>query len=252
LVENAFEPILAFLVLVIAFLYASVGFGGATGYLAVMSLFDIPANMAASTALTLNVIVAGIGFANFSRYGHLQRRLLWPFVITSIPAAFLGGTFQLNQVAYQMLLNVVLFYVAMRLIFSKSKARSEETVTPPPWPIALVVGALLGLISGMLGVGGGIFLSPLILLAGWGTPKQAAASAAGFILLNSLSGLGGRAWSGTLDLGSFGPVFILLGVAGGLSGSYMGAKYLSGRAIRTLLGFILLIAVSRFILVWLG
>jgi uncharacterized protein len=245
-------PFLAGLVLIIAFLYASVGFGGATGYLAVMSLFDIPSTIAASTALSLNVIVSGIAFVNYTRYGHLQVNLLWPFLITSIPAAFVGGTLQVGQVSYQVLLNLVLLYVALRMLLGNSKMTFSQYANPPIWLVAILVGAVLGLLSGILGVGGGIFLAPIILLSGWGSPKHAAASSAGFIFFNSIAGLTGRAWSGTLQFGEHGPLLIVLGIVGGIAGSYLGARHLPGQVIRRLLGLVLLIAVTRFLIVWLG
>jgi uncharacterized protein len=245
-------PLLAGLVLLIAFLYASVGFGGATGYLAVMSLFGIPSTIAASTALSLNVIVSGIAFVNYTRYGHLQINLLWPFLITSIPAAFIGGTLQVGQVAYQVLLNLVLLYVALRMLLGNSNKSYNQYANPPIWTLAILVGAVLGLLSGILGVGGGVFLAPIILLAGWGSPKHAAASSAGFIFLNSIAGLTGRAWGGTLQFGEFGPLLIVLGIVGGIAGSYLGARYLPGQVIRRLLGLVLLIAVTRFLIAWLG
>jgi uncharacterized membrane protein YfcA len=244
-------PLLGGFVLIIAFLYASVGFGGASGYLAVMSLFEIPASIAASTALSLNVVVAGTAFVNYSRKGHLRPRLLWPFVLTSIPAAFLGGTFHLEQLTYQILLNTILFYLGLRLLFAKDQGLSRKPLKIPSWSLALISGVSLGLLSGMLGIGGGVFLSPLILLAGWGDTKQAAASSAGFILLNSISGLAGRASSGTLEYGSLGGILLLLGLVGGLAGSYLGVHYLSHQAIRRILGLVMLIAVVWFLIGWL-
>lgn len=246
------EALLGGLVIGVAFLYASVGFGGGSGYLAVMSLFDIPARIAASTALSLNVIVAGVAFINYERHGHFRARLLWPFALASIPAAFVGGVLPLGQLAYQLLLNAVLLYVALRLLLTNDASLFRRPVQAPSWPVALASGAVLGLLSGMLGIGGGIFLSPLIVLAGWGEPKQAAASSAGFILLNSLSGLAGRALGGGLEFGSSGVLLLVLGAAGGLAGSFLGARYLSGRAVRRLLGVILLVAVARFLWSWLG
>ncbi|OGO33693.1 MAG: hypothetical protein A2Z16_04735 [Chloroflexi bacterium RBG_16_54_18] len=243
---------MAGLVLFIAFLYASVGFGGGSGYLAVMSFFDIAAPIAASTALVLNIAVSGVAFINYTRHGHLRTQLLWPFVIGSIPAAFLGGILPLGQLAYQVLLNSVLLYMGLLLLFVNNKKSEERPVKPPSWPLAFIAGIVLGMLSGMLGIGGGIFLSPLILVAGWGMPKQAAASAAGFILLNSISGLAGRASGGTLIFGSFGGVLVVLGILGGLAGSLLGVRYLSGRAIRRLLGIVLLTAVARFLWAYFG
>lgn len=252
LVIPALSPILAVLVFLVAFLYASVGFGGASGYLAVMSFFDIPATIAASTALSLNTIVSGIAFINYTRYGYLQFKLLWPFLVASIPAAFIGGTLQVGQFFYQALLTLVLLYVALLLLIGNPHPVSNQSLNSPSWPVMLVVGVILGLLSGLLGVGGGIFLSPLILLAGWGLPKHAAASSAGFILFNSMAGLAGRAWGGTLQFADFGVTLVTLGIIGGLAGSYLGVRFYSGQVIRRLLGIVLLIAVARFLYLWLG
>lgn len=245
-------PLLGGLVLGIAFLYASVGFGGASGYLAVMSLFNIPGSIAASTALSLNVVVAGVAFINYARHGHLRQRLLWPFVLTSIPAAFIGGTLKIGQLTYQILLNVILLYLGLRLLFANNPENPKRLPEIPSWPLALTSGVIIGLLSGMLGIGGGIILSPLILMSGWGDIKQAAASSAGFILFNSMSGLAGRAWSGTLQYGTLGGTLILIGLAGGLGGSYLGVRYLSHQTIRRILGMVMLFAVAWFLVGWLG
>ena len=241
------DPILAILVFAIAFLYASVGFGGGSGYLAAMSLYNVPAAIAASTALLLNVVVAGITFFYFTSNGHLKSRLLWPFAVASIPAAFIGGNFRLSQLAYQSLLNLILFYVALRMLLSKDEGPANRLFRLPSLPLAMVAGAALGLLSGMVGVGGGIFLSPLIQLSGWGDSKQASASSAGFILLNSLGGLAGRYFGGTLQFGDMGAVLIPLGIGGGILGSFLGARRFSNKFVQRLLGVILLITVFRFL-----
>ena len=241
--------LIAGLAFCVAFLYSSVGFGGASGYLAVMSLFNITARVASTTALVLNVCVAGVAFANYYRHGYLRWRLLWPFLITSIPAAFVGGALPVKQLTYQMLLNGILLFAGLRLLLlAQPQVEPEVEVRPPLW-LMLFIGLVLGLISGIVGIGGGIFLSPLIVLARWGTAKLAAACAAGFIVLNSVSGLVGRASGGMLDLGSLGVILIPIGFIGGLLGSYLGAHYLGGRGVQRLLGIILLIVALRF---WLG
>lgn len=242
------DPILATLVLAIAFLYASVGFGGASGYLAAMSIYNIPAPIAASTALLLNIVVAGVAFFHYSRDGHLKARLLWPFVLASIPAAFLGGNFRLSQFAYQVLLNMILLYLGLRMLLANGSNEADRRYQLPSLPLAMASGAVIGLISGIVGVGGGIFLSPLIQLARWGDSKQASAASAGFILLNSLSGLTGRYFAGTLNLGEMGAILIPLGVGGGVLGSYLGARRFSNKYLQWLLGSILLITVFRFLL----
>ena len=135
----------------IAFLYASVGFGGATGYLAVMSQFGIEPNLMATTSLLLNVVVAGISFVNYARAGHMQRRLLTSFPLASVPAAFLGGYFKLHEELYFLLLYSVLTYVMLRMLFTQrdTASKSDELHSPPLW-LALLFGAVIGTLSGMV------------------------------------------------------------------------------------------------------
>ncbi len=233
-------------VLAIAFLYSSVGFGGASGYLAVMALLEIPQNTAISTALTLNLVVSGIAFWNYYRTQHFVPRLLWPFAITSIPAAFLGGRIQLDQFTYLVILHVILLVIAIRMLTAGDHAAQAEKLEAPSYWISGLVGAGLGLLAGMIGIGGGVFLSPIIILAKWGSPKTAAATSAGFIFLNSLSGLISRVIAGTFAFGAFGFTLIPLGVIGSLLGSTLGAVYFSGKTLKRILGIIMLIVVIRF------
>ncbi len=230
----------------IALLYASVGFGGATGYLAVMSLFGIEPQTMASTALVLNVIVAGISFVTYFRAGHLRRDLLQPFIITSIPAAFIGGSFKITDYIYSILLYAVLTFVAVRLLFFTKKRDKGHTLRPVPFWLAVIIGLVIGLLSGMVGIGGGIFLSPIILYAGWGNSKQAAAVAAAFIVLNSVSGLLGRFTGGTFTFDLFGASLVPFGVAGALMGSWLGAQRISNLNLRRALGVVMSLAVSNF------
>lgn len=242
--------ILPLLVFVIAVLYSSAGFGGASGYLVAMNFFGIPANVMASTALVLNIFVSSISFTGYARAGHFRPRLLLPFLITSIPAAFIGGTVKLSEQTYTTLLYVVLTYLAIRMILFPTLTEGLHW-TPRPVPLwaALLSGAAIGLLSGMLGIGGGIFLSPLILLMQWGDSKQAAASAGGFITINSISGLIGRFTNGTLAFGEFGFSLLAVGLLGALIGSRLGAIKFSGAGVRRALGTILTIAVGTY---WFG
>ena len=231
----------------IAFLYASVGFGGATGYLAVMSQFGVEPNLMATTSLILNVIVAGIAFINYARAGHVDKRLLLTFPLASVPAAFLGGFFKLNETLYFMTLYGVLTFVTLRMLFTRDGGTDQGSdLRPFPIWAALVTGALIGLLSGMIGIGGGIILSPLIILMRWGTPKQAASTAAGFILLNSVSALLGRLLGGNFVFGELGAWLLPVGILGALAGSYLGARRFSSVWTRRALGAVLLIAVVRF------
>jgi uncharacterized membrane protein YfcA len=234
------------LIPLIAMLYASVGFGGATGYLAVMSLFGINPPVMASTALILNIMVASISFLAYFREGHLRGKLLLPFMITSIPAAFIGGSFKISDHLYSALLYVVLTFVAIRLLFFSKKQDETQALCPVPFWLALIIGFLIGLLSGMVGIGGGIFLSPIILYARWGNSKQAATVAAAFIVLNSISGLLGRLTGGTLVLNEYSISLLPFGVIGALAGSWLGAQRASNLTLRRTLGVIISLAVSNF------
>lgn len=239
--------VLLVLVFLVAILYASAGFGGASGYLLVMSFFGIPSRAMSSMALVLNIAVSSIAFLNYRRAGHFQARLLSPFLVTSLPAAFLGGTFVLPDKTYRFFLYAVLTYLALRMVFLPTLAeRREEALRSPPLWAALGSGAIIGLLSGMIGIGGGIFLAPLIVLAGWGTAKQAAASAGAFIALNSLSGLAGRLVAGTFSLGGAGLLLLAAGILGALIGSRLGALRFSNATVRRLLGIVLLVAVGMY------
>lgn len=241
------HPILFLLVFIIAVLYSSAGFGGASGYLLAMSFFDVPANVMSSTALVLNIFVSTISFLSYFRAGHFRPKLLVPFLITSIPAAFLGGTIKLTEQTYFTLLYAVLTYLALRMtLFPVLSDKADWTPRPVPLWAALVSGALIGLLSGMIGIGGGIFLSPLIILLGWGTSKQAAASAGAFIAINSISGLVGRFTNGTFSLGEFGIPLLVVGLVGALIGGQLGAVKFSGANVRRALGVILVIAVGSY------
>jgi uncharacterized membrane protein YfcA len=240
-------PFLSILVFLIAMLYASAGFGGASGYLTAMSFFNIPVNVMASTALALNILVSSISFTNYTRAGHLKPKLLVPFLVTSVPAAFIGGYMKISEQTYITLLYLVLTYLALRMLFFRTPTESTNwEARPIDWWTALLTGAGIGLLSGMLGMGGGIFLSPLILLMQWGTSKQAAASAGGFIAINSLSGLIGRVLGGTLAFGEFGLWFLPAGLLGALIGSRLGAINFSGAGVRRTLGIVLTIAVGTY------
>jgi uncharacterized membrane protein YfcA len=239
---------LAGLILLIAFVYSSIGFGGATGYLAVMAWFQIDANIAASTALSLNLVVAGIAFVNYYRRGHFTPRLLWPFVITSIPSAFLGGMVRLQPFTYLIILHSLLLLVAIRLLTDRETAAYPEFTSPPRFWLTALIGAVLGFVSGMIGIGGGIFLSPIIILAHWGNPKQAASTSSGFIFLNSASGLIGRVIAGSFTFGTFGLTLIPIGIVGSLLGSSLGSAHFSGRTLKRILAVVLLVVIVRFIL----
>ena len=240
------ESIEAFVLMlaVLAALYASVGHGGASGYLAVMALFGISATVMRPTALILNVLVSLVATVMFARAGQVRWRMLMPFVVASVPMAFLGGTRTLQDSTFRIVVAVVLVFVAVRL-FVPAVQRPARTLS---LPIALAIGAVIGALSGLIGVGGGIFLTPLLILWGWSTPREAAAVSAPFILANSLAGLAGMMTQGIQC-----EHWIWWACAAVAVGGWIGAQWsvrgASQRTLRVLLGVVILVAATKFILV---
>jgi len=239
--------LLSGLVFIVAVLYSSVGHGGASGYLAVLSFFVLAPEVMASTALLLNVLVAGLGMYAFYRAGHFSFRLAWPFIVLSIPAAFLGGMMGVSEDLYFLLLAVILGIAAFRLAFVVNDSIREPDMAPIRLGTALPAGAGIGLLSGIVGVGGGIFLSPLMILLKWASTKRTAAVSALFIVVNSVAGLAGRFVRGGLEFGSLW-VLVLAGFVGGLIGSHLGANRFSGLILRRLLAAVLVVAAAKLFL----
>ena len=239
-------PVNLFLIFLVALLYSAVGHGGATGYLAVMSLYGVPPAVMATTALILNCVTAGISLTFFSRAGFLSLRLTAPFVIMSIPAAFLGALVPVTKEQYTYLLGTTLVLAALRLVFYKNDADpdAERFVRQPNVWLAGGIGACLGFLSGAVGIGGGVFLSPVLILAGWADPKTTSATSAMFILANSVSGLVGRGLSGSLVCADVIP-YLGCALVGAVLGSAYGSKISSGVGLRRLLAGVLLIAVVK-------
>ena len=238
-------PSLALLILIflVAMLYASVGHGGASGYLAAMSLVGGYAVAAMSTsALLLNLVVAGTAWMTFWRAGHGSWRLLWPFAASSVPAAVVGGWLPVSAQAYRWLLAGCLLVAAARLCLPSMQDGARYQA--PALAVALPVGGVLGLLSGIVGVGGGIFLSPLMVLLRWADVKRTAAISAVFIVVNSLAGLAGRLLAGRLQVGPLFPL-VVTAFAGGLIGARFGARVCSGLWLRRLLAVVLVIASGK-------
>jgi uncharacterized protein len=231
---------LALLIFVAAILYSSVGHAGASGYLAAMALMSVPPEVMRPTALCLNIIVATIGTIQFARAGHFEWHIFWPFAITSIPCAFLGGALHLPYDYYKAAVGMVLLFAAVRLAYSAARTSQHD---PKPLPIlpALVAGAAIGLLAGLTGVGGGIFLSPLLLLANWATVRQTAATSVAFILVNSISGLAGN-WASVQYLPPQIPILAIAAGLGGIIGSELGSRRLTPRLLRYLLAGVLVLA----------
>ena len=225
-------------ILIVAFLYSSVGHAGASGYIAVMSLFSLAPAVIKPTALVLNILVACIGTWQFWRAGHFSWRLFWPFAVLAIPMAFVGGYLTLPTHVFKVIVGIVLLFSAVGLIFRPT----DDTVLTEPSPfIAIPVGGGLGLLAGLTGTGGGIFLTPLLLLRRWARAKSAAAVSALFILFNSAAGLVGNL-SSTKRFPSFALTLAVAAIAGGTAGSYLGSRRFEPTTIRRCLAVVLLIA----------
>jgi uncharacterized membrane protein YfcA len=237
--------LLLLLILAAATLYSSVGHGGASGYLAAMVLFGVAPSTMKPAALVMNIGVASIAAWKFWRAGHFRWDLLWPFAITSIPLAFVGGAIQLSIPAYRMIVAVALLVAAARFIITPHWAHPNPK-RPPLW-IAMIVGAIVGVVSGMTGVGGGIFLSPLLLFLGWAEARETAGVAAPFIVVNSIAGLLGHTAS-LQHLPPELPWMAFAAVTGGLVGSYLGARRATPAVFRRLLGVVLVVAAVKFLL----
>ena len=228
----------------IAVLYSSVGHGGASGYLAVLSLTSygmLESDWLKQHAWVLNVFVAGLAFVYYQKAGFHNIKTTLPFILASIPMAFIGGYISLDDFYYDILLSLVLLWAAWKLMdknqYKSIKEGDLNFKKALPW------GGGIGFFSGMIGVGGGIFLSPILLLKGWATPKTAAATSALFIWVNSLSGLMGSTFAGNLDIDlEIIPYFIGSVLLGGLIGSYYGSKIANEHFVKKILVVVLIIA----------
>jgi len=226
---------------IMAFLYASVGHGGASGYLALMALFGTSPTLMKSSALILNVFVSLIAFIQYYRAGHFRWNLFWPFVITSIPLSYIGATLPITDSLYKKLLAVALAIAIARMLFQP--VDKKETKSVGLW-LGLVIGAGMGLLSGMLGIGGGIILSPVILLLGWGRVKETAAVSALFIFVNSMSGLYGLFQKGFVPNTQL-STWLIAALIGGTLGAYQGSFKFNLQTLRYILASVLLIAVAK-------
>lgn len=227
------------LVFLMAILYSSVGHGGASGYLALMAIFSFSPDFMRPTALVLNIFVSSIALFSYYRKGHFKIKLLLPFILTSVPFAFLGGTVNIEPKIYKIILGLFLLIAIARMIFRpKSQELVKETINKP---LAYLIGMFLGFFSGLIGIGGGIILSPIIILLRWGNMKQTAAVSAGFILLNSVSGLIGQVSNG-ISLAPETGFMLLAAFTGGLIGSYMGSSKVSNDVLKYALSFVLIFA----------
>lgn len=238
-------PVLTLLLGLAALLYSSVGHGGASGYLAVLALAGTATAVMRPTALLLNLVVAGLGTIQFARAGHFRWGLAWPFILAGIPMAYLGGRLSLPETVYRPVIGVILLLSAFRFMITLQAADTTRS-TPSP-AVRVAVGASLGFLAGLTGVGGGIFLSPLLLLLGWANLRTTAATSAVFILVNSLAGLAGFIHGGGVLPDTAGS-WLAVTAVGGLIGSTLGSVHLGRATLRLLLAVVLGVAGAKLVL----
>jgi len=233
------ELLFFFLVFLLAMLYSSVGHGGASGYLALMALFSFSPVFMRPSALVLNIFVSSIAFFSYYRNSHFRFSLLLPFIVTSVPFAFIGGMITVNPKMYNILLGIFLLIAIARMIYTPGAQAGE--IKQINKPLAYIIGILLGFLSGLIGIGGGIILSPIIILMKWGTQKQTAAVSAAFILVNSVSGLTGQISNGIKVAPEIG-YMLAAAIAGGFIGSYMGSFRITEKSLKYALSMVLTFA----------
>lgn len=233
------------LLFVVALLYSSVGHGGASGYLALMAIFGFAPELMKSSALILNLFVSLTSFLLFFKGGHFNWKLFLPFALTSVPASFWGSTIHIDPVLYKKILGVLLLFPVIRFFFYPNP--SAENRKPSNFLLSLVIGASIGFLSGLIGIGGGIILSPILLLLMWSDQKQTAAISALFIFVNSLAGLAGQYSKGIyVDSSMFG--FVVVAFTGGLVGAWLGSLKFDQRILKYTLATVLLMASLKLIL----
>lgn len=220
-------------------MYSSVGHGGASGYLALMALFGVSATLMRASALTLNLFVSAVSFYAFYRGGFFKLKILLPLIVGSIPLAFIGARINVDPQIYKYILGIFLLFAVSRMVYVPKSGQKQ--IIPFNIYIAIFLGAFLGFFSGMIGIGGGIILSPVLLLIGWTNIKETAAISAIFIFLNSASGLLGLLSSGFYPSPQI-FTWVVVAFAGGLIGAYIGSQKLSLIKLRYLLAFVLLLA----------
>lgn len=234
---------LAIIFFLVAWLYSTVGMGGGSSYTAIMAIFSINILAIPFISLALNLLVTSIGSFNFFRNRHARFNLIFPFLISSIPMAYVGGYLNVPADIFYWILLVTLILIAARIYLWKSISINTEFSSRTKLTISIISGSILGLIAGIVGIGGGIYLVPLIIILGLGTEKEAAACGAIFIWLNSFSGLASRLQYNSIDFLEYWPLLISV-MLGGAIGSYFGSYKVSPRIIDKILGIVILVAIA--------
>ena len=244
--EPSLIMIVIFCIFAVAVVYSCVGHGGASGYIAVLTISGLTPLVIKPTALVLNIVVSLIASIQFYRAGYFRSSIFWRFAVTSIPFAFIGGSFILPLDYYKYGIVMVLWFSAFQL-FVRPVLKTKE-IRSPSVSLSLLVGAALGLLSGLIGLGGGIFLSPLLILMGWADNKETAAISAFFILANSFSGLLGY-MNANHAIPLYAYNFVFAAVSGGLIGSYLGSRWLPVALVQKILSIVILIAGYKVLLI---
>ncbi len=233
---------LAVLFFIVAFTYSSVGLGGGSSYTALMAIFGMNTLAIPMISLSLNLVVTSVGSFNFIRNKHARIKLIIPFLISSMPMAYLGGALKLPKEIFYWVLLLSLVFVAIRIYFWQNATLKLNIDQRGKIFISLLAGSVLGLVAGIVGIGGGIYLVPLIIILGLGTQKEAAACGAVFIWLNSFSGLLSRFQYNSIDLTNYIPLIVAV-LAGGTLGSFMGSFKFSPKAMEKILGTVIIVAI---------
>ena len=239
--------LLAILFLVTAILYSSVGFGGGSTYLALLLIWGIPYFIFPVIALSCNIIVVSGNCFNYIRAGNLNLKLLIPYLVGSIPLAYIGGSLPIEKKLFEILLFLVLAIAGTLLLFNfKSYNDREESYRKIPVPISIVIGGIIGFTSGVVGIGGGIFLSPILFLIRAGKPKHIVTIASLFILINSVSGLIGQLTKNILlaEVQNYWYLLVVV-LVGGLIGNYLNLKIFSTRILALITAILVIFVACR-------
>nr|WP_068893407.1 sulfite exporter TauE/SafE family protein [Pedobacter panaciterrae] len=232
------------LLFLVAFLYASVGHGGASGYLALMAIFTVSPAVMKPTALLLNLFVSSTAFIQFYRGRYFKWKTFWPFALSSVPLSFIGGMMAIQSSVYKKTLGILLLLPVIRfLFFSNTDPKDLKTSN---LPLSLTIGGIIGLLSGMIGIGGGIILSPILLLLKWTDQKQTAAISAAFIFVNSIAGLGGQLIKG-IEFNIHMLSYVAVAFIGGICGAYLGALKFPQTVLKNVLAGVLALAAYKLI-----
>ena len=230
------------LLFVVAFFYASVGHGGASGYLALMAIFNFAPEVMTPTALLPNLFVSAVSFIQFYRGGHFKRKTFMPFAIASVPMAYLGGLIKIDAPHYKTILGLLLIIPIIRFLFFPNF--KVEEIKKSNIPLSLLIGAIIGFLSGLIGIGGGILLSPILLLLKWTDQKQTAAISAAFIFVNSLSGLFGQLTKG-IHFSADMYIYVAIAFVAGICGAYFGSLKFKATILKNTLALVLMLAAYK-------